>query len=429
MLMSEMMDVLKELEHTSSTMSKQLILQKAAKDEKFKTMLQYALDPYLTYNILQVPGPAEKGKAKTQWSDITDLLDKAARRQVTGSQLRQQVSELMTGLGPKGRMLFKQILMKDLRCGCGSTLVNKAISNLIPEFGIMLATPLEQQHIAKIKSIGAWHQPKKNGDRMAVFVPARGQGAVEGKSRKGHPMLNYQGILRSLSFALDQSPIWRDGMVFDGEVIVGDFFKTRATKKLAGNEADGAVFHVFDMVPLTHWVRGVSDKFGKRRKMLAEFANTSAFQHFQNLVHVGSTAVDPDDFDMDAADEIRDAYIEGGDEGAIFRLDVPYNFKTRSSLFKHKKMDNIDCMIVSVEEGKGKFAGTAGALVIELPDSEVKQKASIEADDTERARIWKERNRLPGQYCEVAFQDWTKPQSGPPKLQFPVYKGLRKDKS
>ena len=71
-------------------------------------------------------------------------------------------------------------------------------------------------------------------------------------------------------------------------------------------------------------------------------------------------------------DEIKDTFdyhISEGYEGSILRnISMPYEHKRSVSLLKVKVMTDAEFTVIGVEEGKGKLAGTAGAII--LKDSE-----------------------------------------------------------
>ena len=80
------------------------------------------------------------------------------------------------------------------------------------------------------------------------------------------------------------------------------------------------------------------------------------------------------------------------------------------------------------EEGK-KHAHHAGAVLVRLDDGETLCKAGLKLKDPERDEMWANRALYAGKMCEVSYQDMTRNLQGVPKLQFPVYKRLREDKS
>jgi hypothetical protein len=432
---NDLMEALRQLENTGSTLEKkQLILKYDRGIPEFREMLVYALSPYKKYGIQRMPsGGAPHGT--NGWHDIRCFLEDAARRDITGGRLVSyafQVADNMTG---PVRELFRRVLLKDLRCGVGATLVNAVIPGLIPQFSCQLAQTLQKQHIPKLQAQErVYAQPKLNGDRMIVIVPVDGGG--EAFTRNGHSLNNYQELVRACETLTQRAFRVKpaDGLVFDGEVIVGDFWGTRGTKKLSGNEAEGALYHIFDVVPYSEWMAAETVPFSARAKLLRALENTDHWDNSKTR-RVPTMHLGPEQRSQESLDQLRDKLIQGGHEGLILRLDLGYDFSSgaRSCMFKHKCMDTIDCLILKVlpgEEGK-KLENTAAKLLVELPNGQEcyvgmgkgLNRAALD-------KLWSLRGRYAGLVAEVSYQEKTVNASGEWKLQFPKFTGkIRKDKS
>lgn len=435
MSIRQMMKSIRMLENSPSVYDKMELIRVALEiNPDFKDVLFFALNPYLKFNTQRVVYKQwPLGQETDNWSVIKGSLETILKSQFRGLMLEDQMACTASKLSSDGRELFKRILLKDLRCGVGATLVNRVVPGLIPQFGVMLADPITEAIVKKLNTASfVWWQPKLNGDRMVVMIPPTNQRKTypsRGLTRNGHELLNYGAIIRSLEFVVDQ--IYpREGMVFDGEVIVGDFFETRQTKKLAGNEVAHAKYAVFDMIGFTQWANNNSFGYRERCVSLQALGNTDAWQIRDNLTRVKSFPLKPGSITMALLDDLRDEAVKQGYEGLIVRPDMFYNYSTRSSLFKHKKMDNADCMILEIlegEEGK-KHSGRAGKMMVEQEDG-TPCKAGLSLTDAERVEMWDNRNDYVGKIAEIQYQEMTKPKKGAPKMQFPVFIRVRKDKS
>jgi DNA ligase-1 len=425
-VMNKLMGALRQLENTPSTRDKkQLIAQYYADLPEFKLVLLYALDPYRKFGINRWPSllPADEGTGN--WFDILYFLKAAVLRDTTPLNTVAWLKLLADKLSGEGRELLKRIVLKDLRCGVGSTLVNSVIPGLIPEFGLQLATPLEEHHVGKLAAEEqVFAQPKLNGDRVVAICPPNTM--PELFSRKGHVLLNYTEIAKVLYFL--QKKLAPKGIVFDGEVIQGNFFKTRSVKKLAGNEALDAKYYIFDCVPYVDWRKGETEIFSVRNKQLREIAQDEGWQTSGKLERVGTQKLI--DISMPALEVLRDKLIEQGYEGLMIRPDLPYNFKTRSSIYKLKKMDTMDCVIMEVLPGEAgkKHQHHAGSMLVELPNGQT-CKTGLRLGDVARDKLWAKRSKFVGLVAEISYQDKTVNKSGQYKLQFPVFVKIRKDKS
>jgi DNA ligase-1 len=394
----------------------------------FGEILSYALDPYKKYGFAKAVPKADQEPTTGYgcWEKVRELLDRLRFRKVTGAEAATQVIRLMNLLSTPERQLLTRILLKDLRCGVGATLINSIKPGLVPEFGVMLATPLEEKHIKTLQSKSKiFLQAKKNGDRCVVIC----SDDPKAYSRKGHELLNYNSIVKQCA---DLCGIVGKNYVFDGEVINGDFFGTREVKKKAGNEAKNAVFHIFDIVSLEDWELGHTPPYSERRATLRKVMHQCPDEYSQ-LVRVPSVGIAGRVATLEYMEEWRDKFVELGEEGLIIRLDAPYNFATRSSLFKFKKMVEGDFTIVEILEGEAgkKYEGMAAKILVEgdvLGDGETCE-VGLRGDVDFRKQLWKHRNKYVGTVCEVHYQELTRNKEGKPKLQFGVMTRLREDKS
>lgn len=431
---AQLMDALRQLENTDSTVEKRRMIGQYTSDiPEFKDVLVLALDPYKRFGIAKFPTGGGSLKGTNTWADIKFFLDTAAVGDDTLTNITRYAFQIADNMNSPTRELFRRVLLKDLRCGVGATLVNSVLPNLIPQFSCMLASPLEEHHIKKLQAFPGkvFGQPKMNGDRSVSITPGGPTDPVQMFSRKGFPQHNYQFVSKVLASVHEASR--KSGLVFDGEIIVGDFWKTRGTKKLAGNEAAGAVYHIFDTVEYSQWEKGETDIFSVRARMLREFSKLPVWEEFGCLARVPTMALS--DLTWDGLSTLRDKLIDAGHEGLIIRPDLPYDFSpsARSNMYKHKKMDTLDCVIREVlpgEEGK-KMAEVAAKLRVELPNGQICDAGMGKGLNMEAlAKLWRLRGRYVGLVAEISYQEKTVNQSGEWKLQFPKFTGVvRKDKS
>lgn len=441
--LSQARDFLHSLESCSSITDKKSIL--ANLPPETQEMFLYALDPYRKFGIQAIPALISQDTSEEpDWPEVKFLLDKLAGRIYTGDKAKHKVAKMLFRLSAPGRLMFTRILRKDLRCGVGSTLLNAVIPGLVPEFGLQLATPLEGKHIKNLQKRKTYYQDKKNGDRCVVMCPIGGQ--PELLTRKGHTLHNYSHIgLALMQVAMEYEELLREelgdqyeedssGLVFDGEVIRGDFFQTRSVKKSKGNDAPDAVFYCFDVVDLKQWKAGRTDTFSIRLKLLKTLEQTESWQYHPDcLVRVKSYVFKNPTWEL--CEELRDKLVSKGEEGVMFRPDLPYNFKTRSSIYKFKKMKEADLLIDHVvlgEEGK-KHGHHAGAIAVVAPSGGVCSvgihgNGGFDTQDEYRDWLWKNRKKLVGRMAEIHYQEETVNKAGEPKLQFGEMYCLRPDK-
>lgn len=430
----QLMDALRQLENTGSTVDKRRMIGQYIQDiPEFKDVLVLALDPYKRFGIAKFPTGGGTQHGTNTWADIKFFLQTAVAEDDTLPNLTRYAFQIADNMNSTTRELFRRVLLKDLRCGVGATLVNSVIPGLIPQFSCMLAAPLEEHHIKKLQAFPGkvFGQPKMNGDRSIAVSPHGVMEPTQMFSRKGFMQHNYQAVAKVLASVQEASR--KTGLVFDGEIIVGDFWKTRGTKKLEGNEAVGAMYHVFDVVLHEQWMTGVTDVFSVRARLLRELSNLPVWTEFGCLARVPTMALA--DLTWDGLSMLRDKLIDVGHEGLIIRPDLPYDFSpsARANMYKHKRMDTLDCIIQEVlpgEEGK-KMAEVAAKLRVELPNGQVCDAGMGKGLNMEAlAKLWRLRGKYVGLVAEISYQEKTVNASGEWKLQFPKFTGVvRKDKS
>lgn len=94
-------------------------------------------------------------------------------------------------------------------------------------------------------------------------------------------------------------------------------------------------------------------------------------------------------------------YVEEGYEGAIVRLDAPYECKRSKNLLKVKQFCDEEFKIVDVEEGRGNLAGKAGRIVVDVDGNRVA--CGLKFSRTEAQEIWEHRNQYIGKEATVKY--------------------------
>jgi DNA ligase-1 len=93
-------------------------------------------------------------------------------------------------------------------------------------------------------------------------------------------------------------------------------------------------------------------------------------------------------------------YVEDGYEGQMVRLDKPYENKRSATLLKRKEWQDGEFKILDVVEGVGNRTGTAGYMVIELPNGTT-QKSNIKGEFGLIERYLLEKDQLIGKMATI----------------------------
>ncbi|MDO3559436.1 hypothetical protein [Ralstonia pseudosolanacearum] len=212
----------------------------------------------------------------------------------------------------------------------------------------------------------------------------------------------------------------------DAVVLLGEVWQAgRPQAQISGDfrrhdPAPGLQFIAFDMLFLDEYEAGVSTTPFKQRYLSLHMRLRST--HQTDTVRLCET-YNPGTYGdpQRLADEL---VARGGYDGAILR--DPEAGWTRGSgtageIIKVKNAETFDLRVVGVEEGKGKYAGTLGSLVLQGPKGPV---TCSGMSDEQRNQWWAEPSLIVGQIVEVAALGFTVRGS----LREPRFKGIRHDK-
>ena len=118
-------------------------------------------------------------------------------------------------------------------------------------------------------------------------------------------------------------------------------------------------------------------------------------------------------------DALFGSYVEDGYEGGIIREDRVYEQKRSNGLLKRKDFEDSEFEIISIEEGKGNWAGYAKRVIFRLEDG--RECGSGLAGNQDFARqLLSERDKYVG--GQVTVQYFTRTPDGVPR--FPIAKAL-----
>jgi len=231
-------------------------------------------------------------------------------------------------------------------------------------------------------------QPKIKGMRLVAIFD--GKGRVRLETSTGRPVLGLPTI------AAELAGLGIRNLVLDGEAFGIDEHHTVSVAMRTVNLADDSavVFHVFDAVHLAG--REVHDcrELSRRLEWLSELRERPPVKLMPGRP-VGNRA------QVNAY--LKECLAQGYEGVVVKDLDAPYGQK--DAWIKLKPVHTYDCTIVGMTEGKGRLAGTLGALVVELDGAEFKV---CGFEDWVRSKLWGERHKYLGCMVEVTAQELTK---------------------
>lgn len=396
-------------------------------DTYFKRFLYFALNPMLTYNISKKSTDklmAEEnfdGQKLIFFNDIFECCEHLSRLRGMDDATLRQVKMLLNVKYPEmdERELYIQLLSKKVRLGIAAKTINKIIPNLIPEWEVQQAYTVEKYPLKEGTEF--WLTQKLNGARATLY---------EGQllARSGMPYKGLEHITGALSW------LRVAGFVADGELTLkdkGDLSDNEAFRVSTGilnsDNVNKTVicYTIFDMIPVKDFdALKPQVTYRYRRDILNQFAeriaDTDGAVKVLPVLYHGT--------DQSKIEELLEQMVREDKEGLMINTDVPYRRTRHKGILKVKRFYTMDLPIIRCEEGTGRLSGTLGAFVLKYKENEVKVGSGF--TDEQREQFWNNRDDMEGLLCEVKYKEISQDKgTGLESLQFPVFVGIRTDKT
>lgn len=402
----------------------------------FLSLLKACYDPFVTFNVKQVPTTVNLTDRPNPWDEFNVLLTNLYTRALTGNAARAAIQNLSLLFDSDNWNLFcAPVIQKDLKAGISEKTINKVLGKTryaVPTFNCQLATSCEDRpEMSGLKRL----EPKLDGVRVLMFITRTGYCSY---SRNGKIFENFNHIetqiMNSLQFMAGSWPRGNDGFVLDGEVVSQSFqqLMTQARRK-TNVQADDSIFYVFDIIPIAEFSSGLYRQPLTERLNLLK--NTLKFIDTDRLPNVRSLPSITVDLDIAEGHDQLDRYardcVAEGYEGIMIKdLSAPYKCNRNTNWLKWKPVHDYDLQIVGVEEGTGKNRGRLGALICEGVDAGVQIRVNVGSgfSDEQRDEFWQNQSAVIGQTVAVLADAVTKNQDGSYSLRFPRFKTFRTDK-
>lgn len=396
-------------------------------DQYFRNFLYFALNPLLTYNISKksmdklMADSNTEGQKLIFFNDIFECCEHLSRLRGMDDATLRQVKLLLDVKysNQEEKELYVQLLSKTVRLGITAKTINKIIPNLIPEWEVQQAYPIDKYPLKDGTEF--WLTQKLNGTRATLY-----EGQI--LARSGMPYKGLDHITESLSWLREA------GFVADGELTLrdkGDLSDNEAFRVATGilnsDNVNKTVicYTIFDLIPIKDFDSpNPSVTYRYRREILNQFAeqvkNTNGCVNVLPILYHGT--------DQSKIEELLEQMVKEDKEGLMVNTDVPYRRTRHKGILKVKRFYTMDLPIIRCEEGTGRLEGTLGAFVLEYKGNEVKVGSGF--TDDQRNEFWKNRDDMIGTLCEVKYKEISQDKSTKlESLQFPVYVSLRSDKA
>jgi DNA ligase 1 len=409
--------------------------------QMFLGLTHVCYNPFITFAVRQVSNTEGITGATNPWNAFNELLGLLCQRAITGNAARDAIALMsMQFDSDEWNNFCAPVIRRDLRAGISEKTINKVVKGTkyqIPVFGCQLAANSEgRPEMRGIKRL----EPKLDGVRVLMManISDAGDVSVVSYSRNGKIFENFIHIENQIQDNFTKivrtaaTSNMSMGFVLDGEVIGNSFQELmRQARRKTDVQAEGSVFNVFDIIPLTafregHW----NAQLSKRIKILESLRSVvEAMPNVELLPHLMvdlDTSEGRDQLDRYATDQ-----VEAGFEGIMIKdLDAPYECKRNTSWMKYKPVYDYDLTVTGIEEGTGKNLGRMGALVCEGVDDGKHITVNVGSGytDEERQSYWNHKSLVIGQTAVVMADAITQNRDGTYSLRFPRFKTFREDK-
>lgn len=420
--------ILEKIKNTSSSNEKQAILEQNKNDELLKEILYFVYNPYFrtglsSKKIKKKIAPTEYRLLLQPDNSITYIFNYLKDHNTGTDQDIAHVQWYIRNYSEGCPEIVEEILTQNLKIGMTAKSINKVWNNLIPEFNVMLADKywekidkLEQEKpriLVTQKLDGMRCTTIKLGDKINLM------------SRSGQLMTGFVEIEHELR----ELP---DG-VYDGEILADlsidnslDLFaSTVSAARTKDTKKKNMTYNVFDYVKkVEEFVTGMFSESCAQRKQNLENILKKAHCNYIKYVEV----LYDGEYNSDIIDKLLNKALSLQQEGIMLNIaDAPYQKKRTTDILKVKKMNTVDLFVTNVFEGKGKYKGTLGGVVVEYKGQPVGVGSGF--SDIQRKMIWEHPESIVGKLIEVQYFEESKDKNGKPSLRFPVFKKIRLDKN
>ncbi len=444
--------ILDTLRSSSSSNFKREVLKDEKDNQELKRFLIAVYNPRINYFMTKLPEYTRFLDNETTLEGMYKLLDMLSGRKVTGSAAQELVSDFLSHSSQYIIELFELCILRDLRSNIGLTLINDAFNNLIPEVPYMRCSSLNGQIIEDFdKEESFFVQLKCDGIFSYIIVE---QGKVSLSTRAG--TIWYSDKLQEELKDLPDCVLIGEALIIEdnkalsrkiGNGLINSFIKREATlesykdkvdkaktkaseqkllieasRKISeyGNTDKGLRFILWDSLSLKEFSAGYSE----RRYESRLFTTFKIIEGINCLYIVDSEEVSS----VKEAQAVAVKVMAQGLEGVIIKKkNAKFENKTSKDMVKIKAVLDADLICTAIEEGKGKYEGKIGALVLETSCGRLQVKVGTGLKDKDR--------ELPAEFylnkvVEIQYNEFIQSKSkNKASLFLPVFVEVREDKT
>jgi len=405
------------------------ILTSQKSNEVLKEVCRLTYSPTVQFYIKKVPdGWQHNDRMNSSWDNVFVTLEKLSSRKVTGNLATKELLTTLNSVDCEMAEVVYRIVQKDLKCGVGSSTINKVWKNLIVKPPRQGARGCSEYNINKLKYKRKVVELKADGSFMSYFGNFM--------SRSGQPV-----SIPCLKDHLGCGAF--EGYAFEGEIIFDENKASREDNGIVNKYVQGtasfeeeaaAKYLVWDCIQGNCYEPKGTDPTPnfERRLTLESMMDKYELWCDGNMVEPKIKLIERQEVDtLEEAYEIFRNYVRNGFEGSILKdKDAPWSAVDKPSwCVKMKNQDPADLLVVDIYEGTGKAKGSLGGLLLESSEGYIKTKCGSGFSDEQRKIYWGDKNSLVGKVVEIEYEKISvDSKTRQHAVTFPIFKRIREDK-
>ena len=408
---------------TNSNSDKLAVIESYANQPDVLKVLQYTYDTFKQYGVTSAncKKRADLILPFTPYSNIFDLLDALANRDLTG----HDAIETVNGFVEENKAytdLIWNIIDRNLKTRSTVSMINKAIPGLIPTFDVALAKAYDEKTQKKVKWEDGWFVSRKlDGVRCVTIIDMFGE--VKFFSRQGKEFLTLDNLKK------DIKALGLTNTVLDGEVCIvdengnEDFAGIIKEIKRKDHTIEKPFYWMFDMLDLEDFNDKTSqDTFSMRISKLL------------NLTHEKPNELIGVLYQERCTDHIFSEMMAkskaNGWEGLMLRKDTQYKGQRSDDILKVKQMFDDEYVVVDLENdyhrvivgGQEVEEMMLKNVIIEHKGNRVQVGSGFSHE--QRRHYFENPDEILGKQITVQYFEETTNKNGIHSLRFPVIKAV-----
>ena len=418
-------DFVKEITSSNSRKFKQEVLEKWKNNQVIKEYLKILFDPYVVYGLSSKKLHKQITGCQGQYIEDVFSLFEYLRGHNTGRDEDIKTAQTMVieagRRDPELATLLEKLICKDLPLGIDAKSINAVMPGLVPTFNVQLA----QKYFDNPKKLTGTFAITTKLDGFRLIAMKDTGGNVSFFSRVGQRIEGLIEIEEELKNAFPE------GTVLDGELTISNYFEMeskeayKAASKIIRLKGDtpktGLTYRVFDGMHIDEWINQNCTHTYKERRNLLEGLFSYAAAHIQ---HIELLPVLYQGDDVSKVTELLEEVVANGREGIMLNdTSAVYQWSRTWALQKVKKFNSLDLLVVDMEEGTGRLAGTLGAIHVRYKGGNIVKVGSGFSDE-ERKLYWSQPDLILNKIVEVKFFEECSSGEGAAKtysLRFPTW--------